>query len=54
MLPVVPAAETAAVVENQPAEDPAVSRFTWRIENFSKLNIRKLYSEVFLVGGYKW
>ncbi|XP_020087505.1 ubiquitin carboxyl-terminal hydrolase 12-like isoform X1 [Ananas comosus] len=51
---VVPAAETAAVVENQPAEDPAVSRFTWRIENFSKLNIRKLYSEVFLVGGYKW
>jgi len=41
-------------VESQPVEDPPSSRFTWRIENFSRLNTKKLYSEQFVVGGYKW
>ncbi|KAK6944170.1 MATH/TRAF domain [Dillenia turbinata] len=40
--------------DNLPVDDPPTSRFTWTIENFSRLNIKKLYSEVFVVGGYKW
>ncbi|KAK9279617.1 hypothetical protein L1049_013296 [Liquidambar formosana] len=51
---VVAQAETANNTENQPVEDPPSSRFSWRIENFSRLNIKKLYSEIFVVGGYKW
>ncbi|CAH9124011.1 unnamed protein product [Cuscuta epithymum] len=31
-----------------------MSRFTWRIENFSKLAVRKLYSVVFVIDRYKW
>ncbi|XP_019434168.1 PREDICTED: ubiquitin carboxyl-terminal hydrolase 12-like isoform X2 [Lupinus angustifolius] len=41
-------------VESQPVEDPPSSRFTWRIDNFSRMNTKKLYSEIFVVGGYKW
>ncbi|KAF5177466.1 Ubiquitin carboxyl-terminal hydrolase [Thalictrum thalictroides] len=47
-------ADTSSTVENQPVEDPPSSRFTWHIENFSRLNTKKHYSDVFLVGGYKW
>ncbi|KAJ4970538.1 hypothetical protein NE237_003637 [Protea cynaroides] len=47
-------AETASTVENQPVEDPPSSRFTWTIENFTRLNTKKHYSDVFFVGGYKW
>ncbi|KAJ4979070.1 hypothetical protein NE237_009850 [Protea cynaroides] len=47
-------AETASTVENQPVEDPPLSRFTWTIENFSRLNTKKHYSDIFYVGGYKW
>ncbi|RDX99543.1 Ubiquitin carboxyl-terminal hydrolase 12, partial [Mucuna pruriens] len=46
--------EAANTVESQPVEDPPSSRFTWRIDNFSRLNTKKLYSEIFVVGGYKW
>ncbi|XP_071724792.1 ubiquitin C-terminal hydrolase 12-like isoform X2 [Rutidosis leptorrhynchoides] len=47
--------EAATAGESQPAEEPpAQSRFTWKIENFSRLNTKKHYSEVFVVGGYKW
>jgi hypothetical protein len=28
--------------------------FTWKIENFSKLKTKKLYSETFHSGGYEW
>ncbi|GAB2276573.1 hypothetical protein Dimus_011292 [Dionaea muscipula] len=35
-------------------EDPPTSRFTWRIENFSRLKTKKHYSDAFTVGGYKW
>jgi ubiquitin carboxyl-terminal hydrolase 7 len=46
--------ETANAVESQPVIDPPQTRFTWRIENFTRLNTKKLYSEVFVVGAYKW
>ncbi|KAL8241254.1 hypothetical protein R6Q59_014881 [Mikania micrantha] len=35
-------------------DDPPSARFTWTIENFSRLNSKKMYSDVFFVGGYKW
>ncbi|KAI5434356.1 ubiquitin carboxyl-terminal hydrolase 13, variant 3, partial [Lathyrus oleraceus] len=41
-------------VESQPVVDPPQTRFTWRIDNFTRLNTKKLYSEVFVVGTYKW
>uniref|UniRef100_A0A5B6Z851 ubiquitinyl hydrolase 1 n=1 Tax=Davidia involucrata TaxID=16924 RepID=A0A5B6Z851_DAVIN len=47
-------AETANTVDAQSVDDPASARFTWTIENFSRLNAKKLYSEIFYVGGYKW
>ncbi|KAL0299092.1 UNVERIFIED_CONTAM: Ubiquitin carboxyl-terminal hydrolase 12 [Sesamum radiatum] len=46
--------EPPNTVETQAVDDPPSARFTWTIENFSKLNVKKQYSEVFLVGGYKW
>lgn len=46
--------EPASTVENQQVEDPPTMKFTWTIENFSRLNTKKHYSEVFVVGGYKW
>ncbi|XP_052184999.1 ubiquitin C-terminal hydrolase 13-like isoform X3 [Diospyros lotus] len=51
---VVAQGEAGNATENQQVEDPQSSRFTWRIENFSRLNAKKLYSEIFVVGGYKW
>lgn len=51
---VVPQPETTNAAENQPIEDPPSSRFTWKIENFSRLNTKKHYSDTFIVGGYKW
>ncbi|XP_031380387.1 ubiquitin carboxyl-terminal hydrolase 12-like isoform X1 [Punica granatum] len=47
-------AETANTVDTQAADDPPSGRFTWTIENFSRLNTKKLYSDIFVVGGYKW
>lgn len=47
-------AETANTVDAQAVDDPPSARFTWTIENFSRLNTKKLYSDIFLVGGYKW
>ncbi|XP_028053116.1 ubiquitin carboxyl-terminal hydrolase 12-like isoform X6 [Camellia sinensis] len=47
-------AETANTVDAQAVDDPPSARFTWTIENFARLNTKKLYSEVFYVGGYKW
>ncbi|CAA0824349.1 Ubiquitin carboxyl-terminal hydrolase 13 [Striga hermonthica] len=46
------AAESTA--ENQPAEGPRTTKFSWAIENFSRLNTKKLYSEIFELGEYKW
>ncbi|KAL3523697.1 hypothetical protein ACH5RR_016531 [Cinchona calisaya] len=47
-------AEAASTVDAQVADDPPSARFTWTIENFSRLNVKKMYSEIFYVGGYKW
>ncbi|XP_030962284.1 ubiquitin carboxyl-terminal hydrolase 12-like isoform X2 [Quercus lobata] len=47
-------AETTSTVEAQAMDDPPSARFTWTIDNFSRLNTKMLYSDVFLVGGYKW
>ncbi|XP_040994178.1 ubiquitin C-terminal hydrolase 12-like isoform X3 [Juglans microcarpa x Juglans regia] len=46
--------ETANTVDTQAVDDPPSARFTWTIENFSRLNNKKLYSDIFFVGGYKW
>ncbi|PWA52381.1 TRAF-like protein [Artemisia annua] len=45
--------EVVSTVVNQPAHE-AFSRFTWKIENFSCHEVERLYSDVFMVGGYKW
>ncbi|KAJ6727514.1 UBIQUITIN-SPECIFIC PROTEASE 12-RELATED [Salix purpurea] len=47
-------AETATAADSQSVDDPPSARFTWTIDNFSRLNNKKLYSDVFVVGGYKW
>ncbi|URE06756.1 ubiquitin carboxyl-terminal hydrolase [Musa troglodytarum] len=46
--------ETASAPENQQVEDPPSFKFRWTIENFSRLNVKKLYSDIFYVAGYKW
>ncbi|ONK58015.1 uncharacterized protein A4U43_C09F6960 [Asparagus officinalis] len=46
---------TTAESQQQQEEDPPMnSRFTWVIEHFSRLHPKKHYSDIFMVGGYKW
>ncbi|KAG6480913.1 hypothetical protein ZIOFF_057501 [Zingiber officinale] len=40
--------------ENHQLEDPPTFKYRWSIENFSRSNTKKLYSDIFFVGGYKW
>ncbi|CAN0905529.1 Ubiquitin C-terminal hydrolase 12 [Linum grandiflorum] len=40
--------------ENSPGMKKDTKKFTWRIENFSKLETLKLYSDTFVAGSYKW
>nr|XP_016471253.1 PREDICTED: ubiquitin carboxyl-terminal hydrolase 13-like [Nicotiana tabacum]XP_016471254.1 PREDICTED: ubiquitin carboxyl-terminal hydrolase 13-like [Nicotiana tabacum] len=47
-------AGTASVVDVQAVDDPVSVRFTWTIKKFSRLKVKKWYSDVFNVGGYKW
>ncbi|XP_071706732.1 ubiquitin C-terminal hydrolase 12-like [Rutidosis leptorrhynchoides] len=47
-------AETVNVVDTPVVDDPPSARFTWTIENFLRVNSKKLYSDVFTIGGYKW
>ena len=47
-------AAVSTVENQQPAEDPPTLKFTWTVPNLSRQNTRKHYSEVFVVGGYKW
>ncbi|KAI3706065.1 hypothetical protein L1987_76318 [Smallanthus sonchifolius] len=47
-------AEAVNAVDAPVVDDPPSARFTWTIENFSRLTGKKLYSDVFVVGGYKW
>lgn len=51
---IVAQAENASTAENQAVDEPQASRFTWTIENFTRLNVKKHYSDVFVVGSYKW
>jgi ubiquitin carboxyl-terminal hydrolase 7 len=46
--------EVVSTVENQPTEEPPLYKFTWAIDHVSRLNAKKCYSDVFIVGGYKW
>ncbi|KAK1397329.1 Ubiquitinyl hydrolase 1 [Heracleum sosnowskyi] len=46
--------EGTNAVDSQAVDEPQASRFTWMIENFSRLNTKKQYSDVFVVGGFKW
>ncbi|KAF8673527.1 hypothetical protein HU200_048610 [Digitaria exilis] len=46
--------EVASTVEGQPEDDQQASRFTWTIENFTRFNGKKQYSEVFVIGGFNW
>ncbi|KAE8735173.1 Ubiquitin carboxyl-terminal hydrolase 13 [Hibiscus syriacus] len=46
--------EPTSTAENQQVEEPQSMKFTWTIENFSRLNTKKHYSDIFGVGGYKW
>ncbi|PRQ55945.1 putative ubiquitinyl hydrolase 1 [Rosa chinensis] len=41
------------MMENE-ENDLASGTFTWKIDKFSKLNADKCYSEVFVIGGFKW
>ncbi|CAN4126352.1 unnamed protein product [Withania somnifera] len=51
---IVATADTASTMDGPQVDDPPSARFSWTIENFSRLNVKKLYSEVFHLGGYKW
>jgi hypothetical protein len=31
-----------------------VEKFTWKVENFSRLKTVEVYSEPFVAGGYPW
>ncbi|WMV31567.1 hypothetical protein MTR67_024952, partial [Solanum verrucosum] len=53
VLAVAPAV-TTNTVDAQAVDDPASARFTWTVEKFSRLNVKKLYSDPFNVGGFKW
>eukprot|EP00249_Psilotum_nudum_P018816 c26973_g2_i1 orf=2-2626(-) len=46
--------ESVPTVENQNLDDPLCGKFSWGIENFSKINLRKNYSDICSIGGYKW
>jgi len=50
---VVVQAENTSTVDAVAVEDPPIGRFTWAIDNFSRLP-KKHYSDVFTIGGYKW
>ncbi|CAN7107268.1 unnamed protein product [Brassica rapa subsp. narinosa] len=49
-----PEAAAATAAESLPVEEPPTMKYTWTIPGFTRLNTRKHYSEVFVVGGYKW
>ncbi|KAG6417727.1 hypothetical protein SASPL_119919 [Salvia splendens] len=39
---------------NQPTEVPRTKKITWKIENFSRITAKRIYSGIFDVGDYKW
>lgn len=53
LLPMEAQAENASSVDVPKMDDLSSGRFTWTIQNFSRLG-KKVYSDDFSVGGYKW
>jgi hypothetical protein len=43
-----------AEMESQGSSVEIFDRFKWKIEKFSQLNVDKIYSESFMLGGYPW
>ncbi|CAA2999239.1 ubiquitin carboxyl-terminal hydrolase 12-like isoform X2 [Olea europaea subsp. europaea] len=43
-----------SIVKNQLLEGCQITKLTWRIDNFSRLNVKKIFSEIFMVSGFKW
>jgi len=41
-------------MEHQEMKDEIFKKFTWKIENFSRLNTDELYSNPFVLGEYPW
>ncbi|KAI5425168.1 MATH domain and coiled-coil domain-containing protein At3g58340 [Lathyrus oleraceus] len=41
-------------MENLETSVEIFEKFRWTIENFSKLNVKNIYSEPFVAGGYPW
>ncbi|CAH9096520.1 unnamed protein product [Cuscuta epithymum] len=41
-------------IESDPTNDYLMSKFRWRIDNFSRLDVEKPYSSVYDVNEYKW
>ncbi|XP_058743179.1 ubiquitin C-terminal hydrolase 13-like isoform X6 [Vicia villosa] len=56
--PTVPQADLAEnnhePMDVEPAEDPTPTRYEWKIDNFSRMNTKKLYSDIFVAGSFKW
>ncbi|GER30569.1 ubiquitin carboxyl-terminal hydrolase [Striga asiatica] len=43
-----------SIVQNQSLEACKVTKLAWKIDNFSKLNVKKLFSQTCSIAGYKW
>ncbi|MCH85047.1 ubiquitin carboxyl-terminal hydrolase family protein, partial [Trifolium medium] len=41
-------------MERQESSTEIFEKFTWKIDNFSRLTVDKIYSEPFVIGGYPW
>ncbi|CAN1772732.1 Ubiquitin C-terminal hydrolase 13 [Linum perenne] len=41
-------------IYEQQVKRKGTKKFTWRIQNFSKLTETKVYSDTFVAGGHKW
>ncbi|XP_045795792.1 MATH domain and coiled-coil domain-containing protein At3g58270-like [Trifolium pratense] len=41
-------------MESQVSSTKIFEKFTWKIENFSRLNVDKMYSDPFILCGYPW
>ncbi|XP_020226107.1 ubiquitin carboxyl-terminal hydrolase 13 isoform X2 [Cajanus cajan] len=46
-------AENTTTADAPTVDDTPSARFTWTIDNFSRMP-KKVYSDIFCVGGYKW
>lgn len=41
-------------MEHQETRVEIFEKFTWKIDNFSHLNVENIRSEPFVLGGYPW